>query len=70
MSVARETESFRSAWLSHPFSLTGMKPRASILEMRVKGQVFSLLCLDCEFAAISRGPGVHGQHHDSANEPA
>ena len=44
-----------------------MEPRASILEMRVKeGQVFSLLC----FAAISRCPGVHGQHHDSANEPA
>jgi len=35
--------------------------------MRVtEGQVFSLLC----FAAISRGPGVHGLHHDSANEPA
>jgi hypothetical protein len=48
-----------------------MEPRASILEMRVKeGQVFSLLCLDCEFAAISRGPGVHGQHHDSATDPA
>jgi hypothetical protein len=40
-----------------------MEPRASILGMRFKeGQVFSLLCLGCEFGAISRGPGMHGQH--------
>ena len=68
MSVASQAEIFLVSLVS--ISLTGMKPRASILEMRVKeGQVFSLLCLDCEFAAISRGPGVHGQQHEGADEP-
>jgi len=46
-----------------------METEGQASEMRVKeGQVFSLLCLDCEFGAISRGPGMHGQHHDSATK--